>query len=217
MKKRIVIFSDSLALPRFYPEVTIVEETYPYMLRNNYEVFQFSKGGGLIHEIVPQAHYYKQYNPDYIILQCGIVDCACRAFSHKEELFFQSNFLGHVIRRFLSSTITTKRLRSIRKKSWTEPEVYMSNCKTLKEIFANIPVFALSILPVSDDYEAKINGMKNKVDQYNALLKETFSETYIDLSGIPNCGIMTDGHHLTRDGHNYVFQQIQSALKNVKL
>ena len=62
--KRILIISDSLALPRSKPEEVLYEDTYPFMLRRDYEVFQISFGGGIIKEIVHQAHYYLPYKPD---------------------------------------------------------------------------------------------------------------------------------------------------------
>ena len=213
--KRIVILSDSLALPRQDPEVTYVEDTYPYLLKEHFNVFQFSKGGGLIHELREQAHYYRQYEPDVIILQSGIVDCGCRAFSRKEELFFQSNIIGRVIRRLIAATITTKRLRNFRKKSWTTKKEYIFNCNQIKEIFADKPVYALSILPISEAYEKKVPGMRKKSNEYNALLRSCFGNKFIDLSLIPPQGIMSDGHHLTKEGHQFVYTKIKEALVNV--
>lgn len=210
--RRIVIFSDSLALPRKEPQETIYEDTYPFLLRDRYEVFQFSKGGGLIQELVSQAFYFKQYKPDMVILHCGIVDCACRAFTHKEELFFQSNIIGKIIRKLLSTIITTKRIRNFRRKSWTTPKDFVRHLEQLKQQFSNIPVFALSILPVSCEYESKVPGIKFKVEKYNELLKESFGDKLIDLSDIQQIGIMSDGHHLTKAGHQYVLKKIIEKL-----
>lgn len=215
--KRVVILSDSLALPREEPEVTFVEDTYPFLLKADYEVFQFSKGGGLIHELREQAHYYRQYKPDIVLLQCGIVDCGCRAFSRKEELFFQSNIIGRIIRRLIAETLTTKRVRNWRKKSWTTPEEFADNCKRIIEVFDNSTVYALSILPVSDTYEEKVPGIRKKVEKYNAILHDSFGNKYIDLSSIPQSGIMTDGHHLTKEGHQFVYSHIIGCITNDKL
>ena len=214
MKRRIILFTDSLALPRMEPQQTLFEDTYPYLLRESYEVFQFSKGGGLIHELVEQAHYYKQYKPDVVILHAGIVDCGCRAFSHKEELFFQSNIIGRIIRKLISMTITTKRLRNIRRKTWTTQSLFTTNCEKLKNTFDGIPVYAMSILTVSDDYEKKVPGMREHVKAYNQLLKNVFGENLIDLSDIPIDGIMTDGHHLTKKGHDFVYAKLIQKLNS---
>lgn len=211
--KRIVIFSDSLALPRISPQKTMFEETYPFYLRKNFEIFQFSKGGGLIHDLVEQANYYSLYNPDIVILHCGIVDCACRAFSHNEELFFASNVFGRILRKLISVTITTKRLRNLRKKSWTPLDEFSLNCKRFKDIFHNVPIYALSILPVSDEYEKKVPGIRMKVAQYNLLLKQLFEDYFIDLSSIPSDGIMKDGHHLTHKGQLYVYNKIMEKIR----
>ena len=98
------MFTDSLAMPREEPEETLFEDTYPYLLRKDYEVFQFSKGGGLMNEFVEQSFYYNQYKPDIIILQIGIVDCCPRAFSKFEEVIFHSNRVLGLVRRFISKT-----------------------------------------------------------------------------------------------------------------
>ncbi len=210
--KRVVILSDSLALPREEPEVTFVEDTYPFLLKADYEVFQFSKGGGLIHELREQAHYYRQYKPDIVLLQCGIVDCGCRAFSRKEELFFQSNIIGRLIRRVIAETLTTKRLRNWRKKSWTTPKEFTNNCKRIIDVFDGSTVYALSILPISDDYEAKVPGIRKKSEEYNAILHNCFGNRYIDLSDIPSDCIMSDYHHLNKTGHKFVAKKIMETL-----
>ena len=106
--KRLLLFTDSSALPRRSPEITYYEETYPYMLKKHFDVVQYSREGTRIVDIAEQAHYYQQYKPDIVILKCGIVDCAPRAFSWNEELFLKSNILGRILRKFLAVVISTK-------------------------------------------------------------------------------------------------------------
>lgn len=206
--KRIVLFTDSLALPRVAPEITYYEDTYPYLLKKEFEVFQFSKGGGLMGDFIEQSSYYKQYRPDIIILQIGIVDCAPRAFSKVEEILFCSNRLFYSIRRFLSKTKMSKKIRNVRKLSWTPKQAYRKECEFLISKFQDSKVYALSIIPTSEDYEAQVPGISKKICEYNSILQEVFGDNLIDLSEIPYEGIMSDHHHLTKVGHQYVYEKI---------
>ena len=89
-QKRILILSDSLALPRNKPETTVVEDTYPYLLKNHFEVYQCSIGGGMVEDLLKQSFYFSQFQPDIVILLSGIVDCAPIAYSFREESLFKN-------------------------------------------------------------------------------------------------------------------------------
>ena len=206
--KRIVLFTDSLALPRHEPEITLFEDTYPFLLKQYFEVFQFSKGGGLIGELLEQSFYYSQFKPDFIIIHCGIVDCAPRAFSILEECIMRYSRFGRLFRTMISKVFTTKRIRNIRKRSWTPLKSFENTCRQFIKQFEGIPVYSLSILPASKEYEKHVPGISEKIDKYNAVLRNVFENRWIDLSKIPMQGIMSDYHHLTKDGHSYVFTQI---------
>lgn len=210
--RRLVLFTDSLAMPREEPEVTLFEDTYPYLLRKDFEVFQFSKGGGIIKEFVEQTFYYNQYRPDKIILQIGIVDCAPRAFSKLEEDIFRSNIVLAKFRSLLSKTKMTKLIRRLRQRSWTKTKDYKRYCEFFVSKFPNAEVYALSIVPTSPGYEKQVPGISKKIEEYNCILKEVFRQNMIDLSNIPAEGIMSDHHHLTKEGHQYVYKSIIEAI-----
>lgn len=215
--KRLVIFSDSLALPRNIPEITFLEDTYPYLLKEHFDVYQYSKGGGRISDLLLQTFYYNQYKPDVIIIQCGIVDCAPRAFTYNEEKFFESNYLGKFIRKLLSKTITTKTIRNLRHKSWTEERIFKKECKDFINQFPTVPIFALSILPPSYEYEISVPGISNKIEIYNKILEDIFGNHLISLNDIPEEGIMSDFHHLNKIGHNYVFDEVLTKLREYNI
>lgn len=82
-----MILTDSLSLPRVFPEKCKFEDTYPYLLRRmGLHVHQVSIGGATSDTLVSQLHYHLPFNPKIIILQVGIVDCAPR-FARKSEVF----------------------------------------------------------------------------------------------------------------------------------
>ena len=210
--KRIVLFTDSLAMPREEPEITYYEDTYPYLLSKDYEVFQFSKGGGVMNEFVEQTFYYNKYKPDIIILQLGIVDCGPRAFSKLEEAIFKSNRVFRLIRRTLSRTKISKRIRNLRRLSWTSVRDYKHGCEIFISKFSQSRVYALSIVPPSEEYEKQVPGISKKISEYNEVLKQVFKQNLIDLTNIPSEGIMSDHHHLTKEGHKFVYDEIVKAI-----
>lgn len=212
-KKRILVISDSLALPRKNPEETLYEDTYPYMLKNDYEVLQLSYGGGTIKEIVHQAHYYLSFNPDYIILQSGIVDCAYRAFPlivDKGALY--SNFLN-LYRRIIAKLIKPRRLRNFFKFRYTQPDEFQNNLSLLKKEFSSSKLIAIGIVNGSKEYEKVVPGISKSIDQYNELLKKYFPHGFIDLSEMGSECVMSDCHHINKQGHFYIYKKLVSVLK----
>lgn len=211
--KRVLIFSDSLALPREKPERTVLEDTYPYLLKKHFEVYQFSKGGGLVTDLQEQAHYYKNYSPDILILQCGIVDCAPRAYSLREEYLFKLFKPLSFIRNVISHTITTRKLRRYRRKTWTHINDYRTIITNIIKIFPNTACYALSILPANTEYESLVPGISENITRYNMILKEIFNNNLIDLSDITKMGgVMSDYHHLNEKGHMIAYQKIMQQI-----
>ena len=80
--KKLLLITDSLGLPRLFPEKTEYEDTYPNLLKKHFIIMQYSKGGGTIIELYEQTGYFKAFEPDVIILQSGIVDCAPRPYPY---------------------------------------------------------------------------------------------------------------------------------------
>ena len=85
-------------------------------------------------------------------------------------------------------------------------------CEFFIDKFHESEVFALSIVPASSDYEKQVPGITKKIDKYNLMLKNVFGNKYIDLKDIPLKGIMSDHHHLTKEGHQYIYNAILRTL-----
>ena len=87
LNNKILLLSDSIALPRVRPEKVTFEETYPNLLRQKgFKIHQVSIGGATSTTLLSQLHYHIHFSPDIVILQVGIVDCAPR-FANKYEIF----------------------------------------------------------------------------------------------------------------------------------
>lgn len=212
---KIQIFSDSLALPRETPEKVFYEDTYPAKLSANHVIAQYSKGGGTIKDLLDQTFYYKMFCPDVVIIQSGIVDCAPRPFTLFEEHFFKLNFFTKACKAVLKR-LTKNWLRNVRKVAWTSPKLFRLYCTEFIKTYPDIPVLAIGILPSCSEYERLAKGITKRIQQYNSILKETFGDNFIDTSDMPEAGIMSDHHHLTVIGHQFVYDKIIQRLSEIE-
>ena len=81
-----MILTDSTANPRSFPtsDVTQLEETYPYILREQFNgstFWQLSYGNVTTEQLISQPiSYLNHWEPDVIIMQSGINDCRPESF-----------------------------------------------------------------------------------------------------------------------------------------
>lgn len=207
---KLLVFTDSLSLPRNTPEICTFDQTWPQILReNNHEVCSVSIGGATIQELKKQLFYFKSESTyfDAVIIQSGIVDCAPR-FVKKWELKVLQNipFVGSLVLKTLNSTV----IRNVRNIAYTSPFDFAKNLNNFAESFT-CPVLFLEIVPVHPSYEIKLPGIGNRVNTYNALIQN--QKNYISLQKLPVEGIMSDFHHLNAIGHKFIADKIQEKIK----
>lgn len=211
---KIQIFSDSLALPREIPQKVYYEETYSAKLSKDHIVAQYSKGAGTIKDLLDQTFYYKMFCPDVVILQSGIVDCSPRPFTQFEEHFFTLNLFTKGCKAILKR-ITKPWLRTVRKVAWTKPKKFKYYCEQLKSVYPNIPILSIGILPPRPEYEKLAKGISKRILEYNKILLDVFGENFIDMSDMPDEGIMSDHHHMTVIGHQFVYDKIKERISKL--
>jgi hypothetical protein len=210
MKKKILILSDSLALPRKYPEVCNYEDTWPQIIkREGFEIHQVSIGGATSQDLLRQCHYHAAFNPDVVIVQVGIVDCAPR-FMTKPELSMcrQIPFVGTKIINLINKPWIIKR----RKITYVKHTNFSRNVMEISRCFKDVEVFFLGILPACDTYEKTLPGIKKNILQYNKILQK--NAKYLSLDHIDNSGIMSDFHHLNSKGHQLVYNKLRATILN---
>ena len=212
-KPKILLVTDSIGAARPEPEVTFWEDTYAYMLSSDYTVYQHSVGGARVNELDDAClAYLRQFRPDIVILQCGIVDCAPRAYKWIEERIFENYRFPRRLRNLISRTITTRKLRAKRRVVYTPINHYRACVEEIRDTFPSAQVYGIGILPPSDKYEEVNPGITVNVQKYNEVLKSVFGNRFIDMADIPADGIMSDLHHLNAFGHQYVYDQILKVL-----
>lgn len=211
--KKVLIITDSLGLPRLTPEKTEYEETYPYLLSKKFLIMHYSKGGGTIMELYEQVGYFKAFEPDYVILQSGIVDCAPRPYPFWLQQMSKYLHFVLIIKGGISFVVGKSTLRRIFGFRNTYPSKYRKYLRKFKNEFPNSKFFALGIMPASVEYENELPTITRSIIKYNNILKDEFGEYYINMDSMPFMGIMSDHHHLNKEGHEYVCNAIIDKIK----
>lgn len=203
--KKILIISDSLALPREKPEICIYEKTWPFLLREKFTLHQVSVGGATSTLLAEQVSYHKLFNPDITIIQSGIVDCTPRSLS-RLEIDLITKF--SLTRKYLMPYVQKRKvaMRKRRNISYTTETEYKKNLEFIRSAFGH--TLAIGIVPAATGYENKVPGIKKKVNDYNHIQEIIFKENFVSLADMPATGVMSDFVHLNEEGHRYVYGKI---------
>lgn len=202
--KRVLFLTDSLSLPRKHVDGVVEwDEVYISLLRQEFPEIDFihvAYGGATIGDLFSQLNYYSLIRPDLIILHCGIVDCAPRAFGRLELEIIKKFRLFRLFNPF------TKFFRIYRGITYTPLRQFEKTLINLKQRFPDSPFWSIGILPGCKEYEEKVPGISRNIEEYNAILKR---ETYfISNDDFPRSGIINDYHHLNALGHRYIFNKL---------
>lgn len=212
--KKILIIGDSLCLPRDKPEIVNYNETWPYLLKQSgkYEIFQLALGGGTIVDLYEQISYYTIINPDIVIVQSGIVDCAPRALKRLERDIVSSNkLLSELFNRFMP----INKLRKLRNVTYVNKSDFESYIIKIVKSFNNVKLFWIGVLPAKLEYEKIVPGITKNIIEYNNIINLKSKELtfkYISTELINENCIMSDNHHLTKLGHVWLYQKLISLI-----
>jgi hypothetical protein len=216
-KKRILILSDSLALPRSEPEKVDFEDTWVELLKIQFPdvIFhQFSLGAATIDKLWEQFYFHKNFRPSIVIIQCGINDCSPRALTEFEQILINSNRysrkLGNII--LPKIKLYLRRSRYVRYTSEKKFEEIL-----LKFLMPKIPIIGIGIIPANEDYEKRVPGIKNNIIKYNRILQNTLENNFLDTSDISQESLMSDHHHLNKSGHKNIYLNIANLLYQNRL
>ena len=207
---KILILTDSLGLPRDYQNnIVTYEETYTYSLRKefpNYDIIYVGIGGATIDKIYEQLCYYKVLNSDLTFIQCGVVDCAPRAFRKFESKVIKKLKLKWLFKPFIIF------LRKYRKYRFTTPRKFNKYLALINGLISSKNHFYyLGILPASDEYEKVLPNMKMHIKKYNDYLQES-PANFINNLDFPFEGLLDDHHHMNKIGHDFIFEKIKNII-----
>lgn len=197
MCKKILIVTDSLGLPRNGSENIPVMTTWPYLLKKQFPDYdiEFSPCRGMIiRHLYDSAWHFENFNPDFIIVQSGIVDCAPRAFTRYEN----------EIIKLLPFRIPKKLvwlLRKYRNSTNTKPNEFRFYLEKFCELFNKSKVFFIEILPASNDYENQVPGIIHNISHYNKIINSIHKAQVIKTSDFIESDKLSDFHHLSISGN----------------
>jgi hypothetical protein len=205
---KILLLTDSLALPREWPEKCPYEKTWPQLLKKEgYDIHQVSLGGGTSRELLRQCRYHKSFNPDIVIIQVGIVDCVPRFVTRKEKNILQALPIvgGKVL-----SLLNKNWIRKLRSISYIKKKEFLKNLNKIISFYDCSKTFLVEIVG-GEGYERVLPKVKDKINIYNEVLKSFEEVNYIEYykKGIT----MGDYHHLNKKGHFQLYKEILSNLK----
>jgi hypothetical protein len=211
--KKVLVFSDSLALPRPTPEVVNYNETWVYKLSQIYNVHQISIGGAIIEELSTQINYAKMFEPDFVILQAGIVDCAPRAMTKFETRFLNKYKFTRILLKKILTPKVLFLLRKYRNVTYTKKFIFESQVEIFYKHFRS-KLFWIEILPANTDFSQSIPGIENNIKEYNSIIKEKVENNFISVPDFKADYLMSDHHHLSELGHGYIFDLIMDKISN---
>jgi len=205
---KILFLTDSLALPRTEVGKKIsIHDTYFECLKKQCPQHQFTLvaiGGATILDLYKQVFYYKVLEADLVFLQCGIVDCAPRAFTSRETKFLTKTGLFNIFKPMV------KGLRKYRGHKYTKPKKFQHYLSSIQNDLKPARLYSIGILPASEEYEKKIPGIAKSIHNYNSILEK--NSILINTADFPMNGILSDHHHLNAIGHEIIFEKIKKII-----
>ncbi len=218
MPQRILIATDSLGAPRNDEEVITYDETWVGMITKNlksqgHEVIAFTDNGlssiALFRNVKSKLTLY---NPDIVITQYGIVDCAPRVLKNREillsKLFFLSKPVHYIAKKYHAP------LSKIRNICLTPLTLFQENVEEIYTLFKtdnNAQIITIAIAPANEDYINKSPRIQDNIDRYNTALKDQCDQ-FITYEGVDASTIyLPDAHHLNKKGHEVLYQKLLTA------
>lgn len=228
------IYSDSLAFRR-REQPHDISFTYPFLLKSLVERnlglrtnLVMRGGGGVRIEHIAQTlerdiGYFggDERVRNVAILQFGIVDCAPRPFTYPlVPLLRHIPIIGSWVlsklqkhRRGLqnlcSYPVTSK--KTFQKKY--EAIVYMCRSAHIRPLSVGLPLPMLAI-------EHRSPGFRRSTAIYNEVIRDVIPDSFCDIEkhlteSLREKVLLSDGHHLTEDGHQLYAEQLFEHLKKL--
>jgi lysophospholipase L1-like esterase len=233
MLSRILIFADSLALPREGADDIPYESTYPYLLEERLRahycdppiVLERGMRRRTIEYVLDEwFELVELRTPDLIIVHVGIVDCAPRIFLRRERQFVEGLRWGWLRERILSF-VHEHRAWIIRKRRrvYVPLERFRPLVRTTVDKARQLktPLVFVNIIEPPDEVAQRSPGFQENVRAYNQVLADHADGQQVqvvDLNSllIEHGGAQTltvDGIHINRPGHALLADALERVIK----
>jgi hypothetical protein len=231
--EKVIIYGDSTSLPRPTDLVETPDTYYWKIMRylgDECSLENRSTGGVSIKKLrrkmLDDAHYLFPGNflndNKLVILNMGVVDSGVHPITYKLKAIIRVPILGRYIWRALAKTINPSRAKIIKiwKYSTTSPAKFSQEFeKMIKFLLGRDVLICVLLTPIPHRYlEFRSPGFRANVKKYNSI-KSKICEQYpaiylINLDKFLDTYYVSDidGHHYSKAGHSYIFNEIRSKL-----
>jgi lysophospholipase L1-like esterase len=234
---RVVAIADSLALPRIEGDTCVLlEETWPARLARHLaacsprgEVVTRGMRARTVDTLSNEQEWLEHVRfaqPDAIVVQVGITDCAPRIFSRAETRLLNSRLVPGALRKRIIAQRAEHRseltARAPLAKVYTSPETFAAHLRIfVGKVRGNAWPLAVYVLPIvahAAYCEAKSPGHTANLRQYNELLAVAAAELGHPLVDLPGVGpddadaYCSDGYHLSVLGNQRVAETLAALL-----
>ena len=217
---RIIIVTDSLGIPR---EDTPIDSTWvskvllQYSDNEIYTLMLPALSIELIHRY--KVNIMELYDPDIVIFQFGIVDATRRALPIAVSfLLSRMKIIGNMLRPLLSKHhYYLSSLFNIHKTPLELFEHKLNDIVGYKK--KKTEVIFIGIMPAGKILKRRVFNIELDIAEYNKALFAHSSNNNIHVikhsRDLPTEKYIAedDGHHLTSDGHEYIYNSIREKLK----
>lgn len=219
---KILILADSASNPRSFPdpEKTTLEETYPYLLREEFSdstFWQLSFGNITSEELCSQAiGYLSHWKPNIIIVHSGVNDCRPEPLTQFQNRLLNIFTLGLMYRiKFLRNIIYSPYVIKNMSKSRVSVKSFKKTLKRLKLVFSDSKIYWLEIA-AHRDYEGDRPGFIKRALSYNELIKEVYqNDMILTCKAIEDVdGFNVDNLHWRKDAHKVVAKTLIRKINN---
>ena len=236
--KTISLITDSLAMPRVEGDEKIyIQQTWPKLLAqsldNAYLLAEFTQRARDTDSLKKVQLFFESItccNPDVVIFEIGIVDCAPRIISKKENAIINRKIFPKSIRNFVIRSRKKNKIKILKKgalnKVYVAPQKFRKNIiEFVQKIALSNPRVTIYFIPILGNFtelEKKSPGYTANKDLYNKILKEIsiefncfFQENLIGIMH-DQSNYTLDSYHLSSKGHeelaNHLLIKIKTAV-----
>ncbi len=225
---RILIVTDSLGRPRpdlSLDERTVYEDVYGYLLADllppdfHVELHTF-EGIDTNDAIELNKKTIAFRGPDMVVYQLGINDCAPRIFNKGANPLIYRMWFKKITRNLFGKLIKKNRyyLTKLLNRTYVDPSQFRLNLLRMQEdVLVYNPhckFLAIEIALPPKRLLDRSFGFKEKVNQYNTIIKEIFRDRVVCFNDQVEDRerLITDGIHMTKKTHKKVAVSLQQMI-----
>ena len=220
---RVLCIGDSLPLPREGCDYT---DTWFARLKKAYPSVEFIndfKGGMTTMELLHSWNYMRHTNPDVVIIQEGICDCAPR-YVNDNSLFWK--VVITVVEKLRIANLFWKIIKTRKRRAtctYTSKSAFYNNYDQLLRKIYEIGVKFIIIIKIGHGASSivlKSESFNKNVDLYNVIfdkLKIKYKDKLILADPLKQVddSLFVDGYHCNRAGMNLVFLELTTILEPI--